>query len=240
MIYLRSAIFFLFMFVSVIVWAIPSMLLFPFPFELRYKFISQWARMNVFALKVICGLTYEVQGRENIPNDAAVIICKHQSTWETLALQCIFPQQVWVLKRELLRIPFFGWGLAMLEPIAINRSARKQAMQQVIDQGTKRLQDGRWVVVFPEGTRIAPGKMGKFKLGGARLALAAKRSVVPVAHNAGEFWPKHSFLKHPGKITVVIGEPIYPDSKSPEEVNEMLFDFISGQMDRITTLKNTN
>ncbi len=182
-------------------------------------------------------MRYQVEGVENIPEGNAVIMCKHQSTWETLALQVIFPPQVWVMKRELLKVPFFGWGLAMLEPIAIDRKARGKARQQLIEQGTQRLEAGRWVVIFPEGTRIPPGKKGRYALGGASLAHSSGYPVVPMAHNAGEFWPRRQFTKQPGTIQVRIGPLIEGKDKSVEEINAEVEAWIEGQMQEITTIK---
>jgi 1-acyl-sn-glycerol-3-phosphate acyltransferase len=160
-------------------------------------------------LRITCGLKFVVKGRENIPVGASVIMAKHQSAWETLALQQIFPPQVWVLKRELLRIPFFGWGLALLSPIAIDRAAAKEALNQLVQQGKSRLQQGFWVVIFPEGTRVPFGNRGKYRAGGAWLATQAQVPVVPVAHNAGAFWARNAFLKYPGTITVSIGQALH-------------------------------
>jgi len=208
----------------------------PFPFKVRYRFISQWARFNLWWLKVTCNLSYRVRGREHIPPGNAIIMCKHQSTWETLALQAIFPPQVWVLKRELLRVPCFGWGLAMLEPISIDRSARRKAVQQVVDQGKKRLADGRWVVIFPEGTRVAPGTGRRYGIGGAALAEDSGYPVVPVAHNAGEFWPRRGFVKHPGIIDVCIGPVIDSRGKSAAEINALVQEWIEAKMEQISGL----
>ena len=232
--YLKSTLFNLVMLVSVILYTIPSLLTFPLPFEKRYAFISQWARFNLWALEKICGIRFDVRGAENIPAGAAIIMSKHQSTWETLAFQVIFPAQVWVLKRELLYLPFFGWGLAMLEPIAIDRNAKTKAMEQVLEQGAERLRKGRWVVVFPEGTRIPPGKKGRYKLGGAKLAEHTGVQAVPVAHNAGEFWAKRQYLKAPGTIQVVIGPPIDPKGKDATEINAAAEAWIENEMLQIT------
>jgi len=176
----------------------------------------------------------EVIGKENLHDKASIIMAKHQSTWETYALQKVFPHHVWILKKQLLHVPFFGWGLAQLEPIAINRSTRKAAMQQIIEQGKERLRDNLWIVIFPEGTRIPAGKKGKYKLGGARLAEATKAPIIPVAHNAGEYWAKGSFLIKPGTVKMIIGEAIYPEGKSPEEINNLVETWIEGQMEQIT------
>lgn len=233
----RSAIFFSLMVISAITIAVPAILTFPLPFNKRYAFIRLFARFNIWSLDKVCNLKCVIKGRENIPDQASVILCKHQSTWETFALQLVFPPQIWVLKKALLYVPFFGWGLAMLEPIAINRSKKKKAMQQIIDQGTKRLNDGRWVVLFPEGTRIAPGKPTRFMSGGARLAEHANKPVVPVAHNAGEFWPKYGFNKKPGTITISVLPAINPAGKSATEINQLAQAAVEQEMTKITTLK---
>ncbi|MDP1896857.1 MAG: lysophospholipid acyltransferase family protein, partial [Sulfurimicrobium sp.] len=183
--------------------------------------------------KLTCGLTYRIVGAENIPDHPCVILAKHQSAWETMAFQCIFPSVVWVMKKELLRIPFFGWGLAMTSPIAIDRSAGKEALRQVTDQGKARLATGFWVVVFPEGTRVKPGVKGKYNIGGAFLATHSGATVLPVAHNAGEFWGKNAFLKHPGTITLSIGKPIQACGMKAGELNSQAEAWIEQEMQRI-------
>ncbi|MBI1196169.1 MAG: 1-acyl-sn-glycerol-3-phosphate acyltransferase [Gammaproteobacteria bacterium] len=215
-----------------------ALLTFPFPFSVRYACISQWARFNLWWMGVTCGLTFEVEGREHIPHEAAIIMCKHQSAWETLALQRVFPPQIWVLKRELLRVPFFGWGLAMLEPIAIDRAAGKVAIKQLVDQGRERLAKGRWVVIFPEGTRVAPGHKGRYGIGGAMLAAKSGYPVVPVAHNAGEFWPRRGFLKHPGVVRMVIGPVIRTEGRSAGDINEEVERWIETTVARISGRAN--
>ncbi|MDP2247099.1 MAG: lysophospholipid acyltransferase family protein, partial [Nitrosomonadales bacterium] len=180
------------------------------------------ARSMLWWLRVTCGVRYQIVGRENIPQTPSIILSKHQSAWETLAFQQIFPPQVWVLKRELLWVPFFGWGLAMTSPIAINRSAGREALKQMVAQGKDRMKKGFWVVIFPEGTRMAPGTKGKYHIGGAWLATHTSATVVPVAHNAGEFWPKNSFIKKPGTITVSIGKPIQSAGLKPDELNQQV------------------
>lgn len=221
---------------SALVFGAISPFTFPFPFRLRYKFISQWARFNLWWLKLTCGLTYQVDGRENIPNEPAIVFCKHQSAWETLALQEIFPPQIWLMKRELLWIPFFGWGLAMLDPIAIDRNAGRRALRQLVEQGTQRLRTGRWVVIFPEGTRLAPGAHQRFLPGGAKLAQESGFPVVPVAHNAGCFWPRKSFLKRPGVIRVVVGPIIQSAGKSTSEINQQAEKWINENADRLVDI----
>ena len=199
----------------------------------RYRVTSGWAHIMLFLNRTICGVRYRVLGTENIPKTPSIVLSKHQSAWETLAFQQIFPPQVWVLKKELLRIPFFGWGLAMTSPIAINRSLGKTALKQILRQGRDRLKKGLWVVIFPEGTRIDPGKKGKYGIGGAWLATNTGVSVVPVAHNAGVLWGKNSFIKFPGIITVSIGKPIDPTGMDVSELNNMVEKWIEFEVARI-------
>ena len=210
--------------------ALASMLL---PYRFRWRVVTQWSRFNLFWLSVTCGVTSEVEGLGNIPAEPAVVLARHESVWETLALQRRFAPQVWVLKRELLRIPFFGWGLATLRPIAIDRGAGFDAFKQMLAQGEERLANGCWVVVFPEGTRMPPGARRRFKQGGARLAVHTGRPAVPVAHNAGDCWPRNSFYKYPGTIRVVIGEPIETAGRSAREVNRLAEQWIHDTLARI-------
>ena len=206
---------------------------FPLPPIRRYRITSGWAHTMLFLLRLICGIRYQIIGAEHIPTAPSIVLSKHQSAWETLAFQQIFPAQVWVLKKELLRVPFFGWGLALTSPIAIDRSSRKAALKQIVEQGKDRLRQGFWIVIFPEGTRIAPGKKGKYGIGGAWLATHTGAPVVPVAHNAGEFWGRNSFLKLPGTITVSIGEPIDPAGMEPGDLNSRVESWIEEEMIRI-------
>ena len=199
----------------------------------RYRVISGWSHIMLFLARFICGVRYCVLGTENIPKKPTIVLSKHQSAWETLAFQKIFPPQVWVLKKELLHIPFFGWGLAMTSPIAINRSQGKAALKQIIQQGRDRLQKGLWVIIFPEGTRIDPGKKGRYGIGGAWLSTSTGVSVVPVAHNAGVLWGKNSFIKFPGTITVSIGEPIDPAGMEANELNNKVEEWIELEVIRI-------
>lgn len=213
----------------------PAMLLcFAFPFPTRYGLAQLWVRFNLWTLKTICKLDYRVSGRENIPDSNGVILCKHQSAWETIALQAIFPPVAFILKKELLNIPFWGWAMRTQDPIAIDRSARSAALKQVLRDGAARLAAGRWVVIFPEGTRVAPGQRGKYNGSGATLAHRAGCPVVPVAHNAGEFWRRKAFLKHPGTIQVRIGAPIDAKNLPAAEVSRMAEEWIEQQMQEIS------
>lgn len=209
------------------------LLTFPLPPQRRYPLITIWARSMLWWLKVTCGLTYRVIGGHNIPKQPCVILCKHQSAWETLALQEIAPPQVWVMKRSLLFVPFFGWGLAMSSPIAINRAAGREALKQLVEQGQDRLNKGFCVVVFPEGTRIAPGQRGKYHIGGAWLATHTSSLALPIAHNAGEFWGKNAFFKKPGVITVSIGAPINTSGMKADELNGQVEAWIESELPRL-------
>lgn len=222
MLFLRSLLFAVCQAVSTLIFAPLGVLAGILPFQARYRFISLWNYFSLWCLDRICGLRYTVEGREHIPPGACVILCKHQSTWETYALPRIIPQPlVWVCKRELLWIPFFGWGLAVLRPIAIDRNAGRQALDQLVEQGIQRLKEGRAVVIFPEGTRAAPGEKRRYAIGGALLAEKSGYPVLPIAHNAGEFWPRKSFIKYPGTIRVVIGPVIASAGKSAAEINAL-------------------
>ena len=218
---LRALLFYAGISVTALLFSLLGILLLPLPFHPRYRVVTLWTHSTLWWLRICCGLRYRVRGREHIPPGPAIILCKHQSAWETMALQQVFPPQVWVFKRELLWIPFFGWGLACLDPIAVDRSARRQALKQLIADGKERLGRGIWITLFPEGTRIAPGQKGEYHAGGGLLAREANVPVVPVAHNAGLFWPKHSFAKHPGTIDLVIGPSIDPAGKSARQIMEI-------------------
>ena len=199
----------------------------------RNRFLAQWPRSIIWWQKVICGLNYEVTGRENIPDGNGVILSKHQSAWETFALQLVFPPLTWVLKRVLMWIPIFGWGLAAVGSIAIDRKGGTKALKQVIEKGTERLKKGLWVVIFPEGTRTPPGQSGKYNPGGAMLAVRSGYPVVPVAHNAGSYWPRSGWPIRPGVITMVIGPVIETEGLKPAQVNEQASTWIEERMKEI-------
>jgi 1-acyl-sn-glycerol-3-phosphate acyltransferase len=203
------------------------------PYSSQFAIARTWARLVFWSLERICGLKWSIEGRENIPAGNHIVMSNHTSAWETIAQFLIFPPQVWVLKRELLWIPFVGWGLKLLRPIAINRGEGHRAVNQVIEQGKARLADGLWVIIFPEGTRVVAGETRKFGVSGALLAIAAEKMVVPLSHNAGTFWPRRGFLKKPGTIRVIIGEPIRAAGKSPRDLNEEIRDAIESGLARI-------
>lgn len=231
--FLRSLSFSIGLGLSLLVFAPLSLLTFPLPYLWRYRFITQWAHFNLWWLQKTCRLSYEIEGLENVPEKPVIVLSKHQSAWETLALQKIFHPQVWVLKRELLWLPLFGWGLALLKPIAINRKSKRQAIEKVIAEGRKRLRDGCWVVIFPEGTRVAPGKKVRYRMGGAILAEQVNCPVVPVAHNSGDYWARKSFIKYPGTIRMVVGPRIDAENRSAAEINRLVEEWIERTVEKI-------
>ena len=230
MLFLRSLLYFLGSFVSVIIVVILGFLFFYLPVKYRYALISNWAKFCIWWLKITCNISLQVIGRNNIPDEPCVIISNHQSTWETLAFQTIFNHQTWVLKKELLWIPIFGWGLALLEPIVIDRGEKLKALKKVIKQGVNRLQRGIFVIIFPEGTRKKYLQLGEYQSGGASIAKKANVPLLPVCHNAGKYWPKGSFLKSPGTIKVSIGKPILSDKKSANELTNEVYEWTKREL----------
>jgi 1-acyl-sn-glycerol-3-phosphate acyltransferase len=230
---LRSVAYVLSQVVVTPVYALVSLLTFPFAPLTRYRIISSWSRLMVWLAEHLCGIRFRVLGAANIPHEPSIVLSKHESAWETLALQVIFPPQVWVIKRELLWIPFFGWGLAMLSPIAIDRGQGRRALRQTLEQGRERLAEGFSIVVFPEGTRSAPGVRGTYQAGGAWLAIQTDAPVVPVAHNAGDFWPRNSFLKYPGLVTISVGPAIRAQNEKAPALMRRVEDWIENETQRI-------
>ncbi len=215
---LRSTILWLIIGPLTVIYSINSPILFFVSSKLRHKILCSWGRIFTWCAKNICGVKYMVKGKENIINSPAIIASNHQSMWKTASFVCFFPQHVWILKKELLKIPFFGWTLRLVSPIAINRSERTAALHKILHQSVKRIQDGFWILVFPEGTRAPAGELFTFKTGIAKMAINLSLPVIPVAHNAGYCMPKGSFFLYPGTINVQIGKPISPLHKQPEEL----------------------
>ncbi len=211
--YLRSLLFTTYMMVSASAYGLFMTLCFFLPYRLHFAIARAWARGTLWMLGVLCGLRFTVTGRENIPAGNHIVMSNHTSAWETIVQFLLFPEQVWVLKRELLWVPFFGWGLKLLKPIAINRGAGHRAVNQVVEQGAQRLASGLWVIIFPEGTRVSAGQTKKYGISGALLAVASGKLIVPFSHNAGQYWTRRSLLKKPGTIHVVIGKPIAATGK---------------------------
>lgn len=231
MAWLRAVIYQTFLVVTVIPYAIACLLWMPLPLRVRYRLTVGWPRLAVWGAKVILGIRWQTKGWENFPDGPAIVLSKHQSAWETMFFAAHLPRDVcFVYKRELHRIPFFGWGLGLLRMIPIDRARGRDAFEQVIRIGRVRLAEGRWPLLFPEGTRMAPGKTGRYKMGGALLAEATRVPVIPIAHNAGECWPRRAFIKKPGTITVSVGPPIPTEGLSAAEINEKVQAWIESEM----------
>ena len=231
---LRALIFYIVGFTAAIGISIAGLLLFWAPPAVLWRLVVAISRFLVWAGGFFCNMKVEFEGTENIPDEPCVIMIKHTTVFETYAQLAIFPPQTWVLKRELLWIPIFGWGLAAMRPIAINRGAGHTAVTQVIEQGKQRLADGVWVTIFPEGTRMPLGKTRKYGISGAALASEAQVPVVPVAHNAGDFWPRRGLRKKPGLIRVCIGPPIHPGETPPKQLNLKVQDWVEAKMKEIS------
>ena len=205
------------------------------PIGARIMVVRVWAAYTLFILRLFCGLSYRVEGQENIPEEGFIVMSKHSSTWETIAIQGLFSRPlVWVVKRELTWIPFFGWGLRVMDSIALNRGTGRKAINQLIAESRVLMGRGRILMMFPEGTRVPPGQQKPFKLGGAIVSQQTGFPVLPIAHNAGEFWPRHSWIKWPGEIRVVIGKPIPPGERTPEQIIEQVGNWILTECERIS------
>jgi 1-acyl-sn-glycerol-3-phosphate acyltransferase len=233
MTWLRSALFQLVLLLVVIPYCALVLCTAPFSRQARWRVIAGWPQFAFWLARHLLGIDYEVHGREHIPSAPCVVLSKHQSAWETIAYTTIFPPHVYVIKRELLWLPFLGWGLGLMSPIAIDRANRKHAMQRMIQLGGERLAQGFSIMVYPEGTRIPVGRRGIYRLGGAVIAVNNRAVALPVAHNAGLVWPRNSFAKRPGKVTVVIGPPIATDGLTAEQVMRRAEEWIEGEMERL-------
>jgi 1-acyl-sn-glycerol-3-phosphate acyltransferase len=233
-IFLRSLLHMIVLAVSVTPWSFVVLSGWLFPVHTRYKLCSYWTRFAIFSARWICGIRYEVRGWENLPDAPAIVLPKHQSTWETLWLPGAMPRDLtFVYKRELHWVPFFGWGIASAQMISIDRSKGRDAFEQVVEQGADRLRRGWWIVIFPEGTRTPPGSTKRYKTGGARLAVRTGALAIPIAVNSGELWPRKAFLKKPGTITVSILPPIDPTGRTPDEVGALVEEAIETEMRRL-------
>jgi 1-acyl-sn-glycerol-3-phosphate acyltransferase len=229
--FLRSLVFALLVAVATIIWAPLCFLFAPLPYPKRYYWTSRWNVFVIWAAKMVCGIHFQVKGYENLPDTPVILLSKHQSAWETIFYLYFMPRPlVYVFKKEIMYIPFFGWGIALLRMIPIDRSKGRDAFAQIVEHGRRRLADGQWVIMFPEGTRIPVGEKGKYKIGGTRLAVETGTSVVPIAMNAGEYWPKNSFIKKPGTITVSIGKPISSQGLSASELMQQVENWIESEM----------
>ena len=230
----RSLLFALFQLIVTPFYAIAVLALFWLPPKARFRFIIGWCRIVLWGARWICGIRHRVIGADNIPASPGaaphLVMSKHSSTWETLALNNFFPPLAFVAKKELLSIPFFGWAFALASPITIDRKAGTNAMEQIVTQGRERIRQGFWFVVYPEGTRIKPGIRAKYKTGGARMALALGVPILPVAHNAGYLWPKGIFGKRPGTVTISFGRPITPEGKSVQALTAEVETWIENEV----------
>jgi len=233
--WLGSIVFTALLFVSVPVYALLLFVTLPLPRNDPYRWAVAWVDTVFFLLRKLCRLSYSVAGLEHFTGAGSVILMKHSSTWETLAQIKIFPRQTWVLKHELLWIPIFGWALRFFRPIAIDRKGGAAAVQEVLEQGRSRLAEGLCVVIFPEGTRMPVGQTRRYGLSGALLAAAAGKPVVPVAHNAGYFWPRRGWLKRPGVVRVVVGEPIPTAGRDARQINDDVQRWIEAQVARLAS-----
>ena len=229
----RSLIFAVLQTVVTIFFSIVALFSFPFSAHARYRLITGYNHIVISLARWVLGIRYVVEGREHLPQTSTIIQAKHQSAWETVAFLCLFPPVSPVIKQELLKVPFFGWGFRLLNPIAIDRSAGREALKQIVRQGKEKLAAGFWVLVFPEGTRVAPGEKGKYGIGGSWLAAETGTPVVPIAHNAGEVWPKNAFIKRPGTITVRIGPVISAEGKTASELTRAVESWIETEMARL-------
>lgn len=217
--WLASLVFTGYLFVSVAVYGLVVLASAPFGHATTIRLVQGWVEVTLHLLRRLCGLDYEVTGLENLPAENTVVLMKHSSAWETIAQFKWWPKQTWVIKRELLWAPVLGWVIRLLKPIAIDRRGGRSAVQQVVEQGLERLAEGFWVVIFPEGTRVPLGQTRRYGLSGALLAATAGRPVVPVAHDAGFYWPRRGLMKKPGRIRVAIGPPIPTVGREPRDVN---------------------
>lgn len=228
---LRSLLFIAGMAILTFIFGFTCLLTVVLPYRMRYRFITYWSACNLWWLRITCGLKYQVIGKENIPDHPCIVMSNHQSTWETMAIGPIFPPLTWVVKRELFFVPVFGWGLALTQPIALNRSAGRKAVDQLVEQGVKKIKKGRWILIFPEGTRTPPGTKRKFKIGGAMLAEKSGAPIIPVAHNSGTFWARKQLTKKSGTIKMIIGQEIITQGKTAEQINQEVSAWISAQRD---------
>jgi 1-acyl-sn-glycerol-3-phosphate acyltransferase len=227
---IRSVIFTVLMFLSVLPWSLVIVIGRLGGYPLSYALVMIWVRAIFWLMDKLCGLNYRVEGSENIPSRNSVVLLKHSSAYETLVQYFLFPRQCWVVKRELLWAPFLGWAVAAVRPIAINRSGGKQAVAQVLAKGKARLEEGHWVIIFPEGTRMPPGQTRRYGVSGVLLAQAAGRLLVPVAHDAGDYWPRRGWRKRPGTVTFRIGRPVDPAGRDPQQVNDEIQTWVEAQV----------
>ena len=212
---IRSFLFWFLAVLSLPVYNVLTLFIWPLPVRMRHRIITSVTHYFTFLLKYIGNIKYKINGMENLPASPAIIAANHQSAWETVAFNVIFPPLVWIMKKEVLAIPLFGWGARMASPIAIDRKRGEDALAQVISQGKRRFAEGFWISVFPEGTRVKPKVRKPFKYGPAKLALSLDVPIIPVAHNAGYCLPKNGFWLYPGTVTIQVGKAIFGQNRDP-------------------------
>lgn len=232
MIRLRTYLFYALWALVTLFWGLLIMVMIVLPFRWRHRLATGWGDTTVWLLRLVCGVKWKLHGQENVPDCPVVLVINHQSPWETVFIPRVLRDQVWVLKKELMWIPFFGWAMRLLGAIAIDRGKRRQSMKRVIEQGSIRIGRGFSVVMFPEGHRFSPHAPLKFKRGAARLAKALEVPMIPVAHNAGQFWPRSGPI-HAGEIQVFIGKPIITLDRSIEKINQQAESWTRTIRDRI-------
>lgn len=235
--WLRAIVFWLLFCLSMLCFGLVLFASIPFTSkETRYSIVKGWCRTAIDLMRIICGVRYQITGMENVPTQGPVILLsKHQSAWETLAFFALVPRRLsYIYKRELHRLPVFGWGLASLGMFSVNRADGRSAFAEMKREVPKFFANGWALILFPEGTRTAPGTVVKYKTGGARIAIDTGAPIIPIALNSGECWPKHSFLLYPGEIKVVFGRPISPAGKTAHELNEEVQNEIEGEMKNIS------
>jgi 1-acyl-sn-glycerol-3-phosphate acyltransferase len=235
--WIRSLVFTTLLFVTTMAFGVVVLVsaLLPLTIEQRYVIPRYWGLFETWLAKVVAGIDYVVEGRQNLPKEPFISLWKHSTAWETMAQMFVVPTASWLLKREVLWIPVVGWAVSTYKPIAINRNAGHSAVNQVVNQGRERLAAGMGVIVYPEGTRVAPGQTRKYGVSGALLAIETGAPVVPIAHNSGYFWPRRSLLKKPGTIYVVIGKPIDPRGLDAREINRRAQEWIEATIAEIVT-----
>jgi 1-acyl-sn-glycerol-3-phosphate acyltransferase len=231
---IRSTLFWILFLPFLLICATLLSLTFYMPLGFRMGIVKTWIGFSLAWLRITCGLKYSVEGMENIPQKGFIVMSKHSSTWETLSIQWFFRPLIWVVKRELTWIPFFGWALKAMNAIALDRGTGRKAINHLIEESQRQMDAGRILMLFPEGTRVLPMQVKPFKMGGAIVSQRTGYAVLPIAHNAGEFWPRHSWIKWPGTIRVVIGPPIEPGDKTPNQIITEVADWITRECERIS------
>lgn len=236
---IRSSLYFLLMVITVVFYGLAIVLLgWALPTSYSDRMATHWGKVNLWLQAIVCGLKYNIEGAEHLPQHSAIIMSKHQSTWETISLRgFLAPHQSWILKQELTKIPIFGWALRYSKAIPIDRKAGMRAVAKLVKAGKERLNEGRLVIVFPEGTRTAPGEKKKYGIGGAVLAEKAGYPVIPVAHNAGVFWKRRGINKYAGTIQVRVGKPIETEGRKASDIMAEVEAWIEGEMEKIPSTR---